>query len=66
LLLLGLNESRKPADIFHPFGHGQELYFWSLIVAIILFSAGGGMSIYEGITHLQHPTETRNPIMKSC
>jgi len=61
LLLLGLRQSRKPADEEHPFGHGQELYFWSLIVAIILFSAGGGMSIYEGITHLQHPTELRNP-----
>jgi cation diffusion facilitator family transporter len=61
LLLLGLRQSRKPADENHPFGHGQELYFWSLIVAIILFSAGGGMSIYEGITHLEHPTELRNP-----
>lgn len=62
LLLLGLHQSRKPADENHPFGHGQELYFWSLIVAIILFSAGGGMSIYEGITHLEHPTELQNPI----
>jgi len=61
LLLFGLRQSRKPADEAHPFGHGQELYFWSLIVAIILFSAGGGMSIYEGITHLEHPTELRNP-----
>lgn len=61
LLLLGLRQSRKPADASHPFGHGQELYFWGLIVAIILFSAGGGMSIYEGITHLQHPTELTNP-----
>lgn len=61
LLLLGLRQSRKPADDTHPFGHGQELYFWSLIVAIILFSAGGGMSIYEGITHFQHPTELRSP-----
>ncbi len=62
LLLLGLRQSRKPADEAHPFGHGQELYFWSLIVAIILFSAGGGMSIYEGITHMQHPTELRDPV----
>lgn len=61
LLLLGIRQSRKPADESHPFGHGQELYFWSLIVAIILFSAGGGMSVYEGITHLQHPTEMTNP-----
>jgi len=62
LLLFGLRQSRKPADAEHPFGHGQELYFWSLIVAIILFSAGGGMSIYEGITHLIHPSELRDPI----
>lgn len=61
LLLFGLRQSRKPADEEHPFGHGQELYFWSLIVAIILFSAGGGMSIYEGITHMQHPSELQNP-----
>jgi cation diffusion facilitator family transporter len=61
LLLLGLHQSRKPADQSHPFGHGQALYFWSLIVAIILFSSGGGMSIYEGITHLRHPAELRNP-----
>jgi cation diffusion facilitator family transporter len=61
LLLFGLRQSRIPADEEHPFGHGQELYFWSLIVAIILFSGGGGMSIYEGITHLQHPNELQNP-----
>jgi cation diffusion facilitator family transporter len=61
LLLFGLRQSQIPADEEHPFGHGQELYFWSLIVAIILFSGGGGMSIYEGITHLQHPNELQNP-----
>lgn len=61
LLLLGLHQSKKPADKTHPFGHGQELYFWSLIVAIILFGIGGGMSIYEGITHLRHPVELHSP-----
>src|SRR5215470_2983681 len=55
LLLLGLRQSRKPPDEDHPFGHGKELYFWPLIVAILVFSLGGGMSVYEGITHLVHP-----------
>jgi cation diffusion facilitator family transporter len=62
LLLLGVHRARKPADELHPFGHGQELYFWSLIVAILLFGLGGGMSIYEGISHLQHPTDIHDPI----
>jgi cation diffusion facilitator family transporter len=59
LLLLGVRRSRKPPDEKHPFGHGKELYFWGLIVAMVLFSVGGGMSIYEGITHVldPHPLE---------
>lgn len=61
LLLLGIHQSRRPPDELHPFGHGKELYFWSLIVAIILFGVGGGMSLYEGITHLQHPSEIGDP-----
>jgi cation diffusion facilitator family transporter len=61
LLLLGIHRSKKPADELHPFGYGKELYFWSLIVAILLFGLGGGMSIYEGITHLQHPAVIQNP-----
>jgi len=62
LLLLGLARSRQPADEDHPFGHGKELYFWSLIVAIILFGIGGGMSVYEGIGHISRPTEVTNPV----
>lgn len=61
LLLLGINKSKKPADRNHPFGHGKELYFWSLIVGILIFALGGGMSIYEGITHIQHPEPLKDP-----
>jgi len=48
LLLLGLKKAKKPASIEHPLGHGKEIYFWSFIVAIMLFSVGGLFSIYEG------------------
>jgi cation diffusion facilitator family transporter len=60
LLLWGKRRSLKPADEAHPFGYGMEYYFWSLIVAILLFAMGGGMSIYEGITHIRHPVPMEN------
>jgi cation diffusion facilitator family transporter len=61
LLLLGIHQSRKAPDRTHPFGYGRELYFWSLIVAIMIFALGGGMSLYEGIKHLSHPEPLANP-----
>ena len=61
LLAIGLWRSRRPPDDNHPFGHGLELYFWSLIVAIFLFAIGGGMSIYEGIGHVRSPSPIEDP-----
>lgn len=59
LLLLGIKRSQKPADERHPFGYGKEMYFWSLIVAVLLFGLGAGVSLYEGIKHVidPHPLE---------
>ena len=60
LILLGIHNSRKPPDAEHPFGYGRELYFWTLMVGVLIFGVGGGMSVYEGLTHLQHPTPIEN------
>jgi len=61
LLLYGMKQAQKPADENYPFGHGKEIYFWSFIVAILIFALGGGISIYEGIHHVMHPVEVKNP-----
>jgi cation diffusion facilitator family transporter len=63
LLLLGISKSQKPADEQRPFGYGRELYFWSFVVSLLFFALGGGFSIYEGIEHLMHPEEVRNPLI---
>src|SRR5262249_54464173 len=62
VLLFGVRLSRKPADATHPFGYGKEIYFWSLIVAILIFALGGGMSIYEGVNHLRHPVHMQKAV----
>ena len=62
LLLLGHRRSQRPPDRRHPLGYGPEMYFWSLIVAMILFGLGGGFSLYEGIAHLDHAEVPRDPV----
>lgn len=61
LLLLGLRKAKKPASANFPFGHGKEVYFWSFIVAILIFALGSGISIYEGVHHIIHPAELSDP-----
>jgi cation diffusion facilitator family transporter len=56
LLFHGLRRGARAPDAAHPFGHGMEIYFWSLIVAVSIFGIGGGMSIYEGVAHMRHPS----------
>jgi cation diffusion facilitator family transporter len=60
LMLVGVRKSKKPADQEHPFGHGRELYFWSLVVAFSVFVVGGALSIYEGAIHLKNPEPMQN------
>lgn len=60
LLLHGLKQSKKPADDRFPFGYGKEIYFWSFIVAIMIFAVGSGISIYEGIHRLIEPAPLQN------
>ena len=55
LLYLGLTQSQRPPDKEHPLGYGKLSYFWSFVVALLLFTMGGLFSIYEGWHKLQHP-----------
>ncbi len=63
LLLFGLKRAKKPPSKRFPFGHGKEIYFWSFVVAILIFGVGAGISIYEGILHLLHPREITKPMI---
>lgn len=58
LVLLGMRQAQKPADEGHPFGYGKALYYWTHVVAVSIFGIGGGMSLYEGITHIEHVAPT--------
>jgi cation diffusion facilitator family transporter len=61
LLLYGMHRAARPADRTHPLGHGRELYFWSFIVALLVFALGAGVSFYEGIIHIMTPEPVSNP-----
>ena len=63
LLMWGRRQAKKPPDEHHPFGYGRELYFWSFVVAVLVFALGAGVSIYEGIIHILNPEEAVSPIV---
>jgi cation diffusion facilitator family transporter len=60
LLLFGIKLSKNPPDEKHPFGYGNEVFFWSFVVAILIFALGGGIAIYEGVRHILHPRQLEN------
>lgn len=63
LLLWGRHAAKRPPDPLHPFGHGRELYFWSFVVAVLVFALGAGVSIYEGILHIAEPEHAVSPMI---
>ena len=63
LLMWGRRAAKRPPDRLHPFGYGRELYFWSFVVAVLVFSLGAGVSVYEGIIHILHPEPAVSPII---
>lgn len=63
LLLFGMRQSVRPPDANYPLGYGKSIYFWSFLVAVILFSIGGGFSLYEGFHKLSNPEPISNPMI---
>ena len=63
LLIYGQRRAAKPADALHPFGYGRELYFWSFVVALLVFALGAGVSVYEGVLHILAPEEATSPLI---
>ena len=63
LLMWGRRAAKKPPDKLHPFGYGRELYFWSFVVAVLVFALGAGVSVYEGIIHIMEPEPAVSPFV---
>jgi cation diffusion facilitator family transporter len=63
LLMWGRRAARRRPDKLHPFGYGRELYFWSFVVAVLVFALGAGVSVYEGIIHIANPEEAVSPVI---
>lgn len=61
LLLYGMKRAAQPPDARHPLGHGRELYFWSFVVAVLIFGVGAGVSFFEGVDHIRHPHVVEQP-----
>lgn len=63
LLMYGQKRAAKPADALHPAGYGRELYFWSFVVALLVFALGAGVSVYEGVVHFLAPEPAVSPLI---
>jgi cation diffusion facilitator family transporter len=63
LLLYGMRRAQVPADERFPFGHGKEIYFWSFVVALLVFALGAGVSFYQGVHHVLYPSDVEHPVI---